>query len=57
MEAAVSPAAGVASQFRAFVRKYMEVDGESRRPYLFYNTWNFQERNKWWKWEGLPYLV
>jgi alpha-galactosidase len=52
MEAAVSPAAGVASQFRAFVRKYMEVDGESRRPYLFYNTWNFQERNKWWNGKG-----
>jgi alpha-galactosidase len=52
MEAAVSRAAGVASQFRAFVRKYMEVDGESRRPYLFYNTWNFQERNKWWNGKG-----
>jgi alpha-galactosidase len=48
MEAAVSPVDSVASQFRTFVRKYMELNGESRRPYLFFNTWNFQERNKWW---------
>ncbi len=52
MEAAVSPAETVASHFRAFVRKYMELNGESRRPYLFYNTWNFQERNKWWNRKG-----
>lgn len=48
MEAAVSPVDSVASDFRTFVRKYMEINGESRRPYLFFNTWNFQERNKWW---------
>ena len=30
----------------------MEVEGESRRPYLYYNTWNFQERNKWWNGKG-----
>ena len=52
MEAAISPAEAVASQFRTFVRKYMEINGESRRPYLFYNTWNFQERNKWWNGKG-----
>ena len=32
----------------------MSVNAESRKPYLFYNTWNFQERNKWWN--GKPYL-
>src|ERR1700761_8623615 len=52
MEAAVSPAERVAGHFRASVRKYMEVEGESRRPYLLYNTWNFQERNKWWNGKG-----
>jgi len=48
MVAAVAPTDAIASQFRTFVRKYMELNGESRRPYLFFNTWNFQERNKWW---------
>jgi alpha-galactosidase len=52
MEAAVCPAGAVASQFRTFVRKYLEAQGESRRPYLYYNTWNFQERNKWWNGKG-----
>ena len=52
MEAAVSPAGRVAGHFRTFVRKYLEVEGESRRPYLLYNTWNFQERNKWWNGKG-----
>ena len=27
---------------------------ESRKPYIYYNTWNHQERNKYFK--GLPYL-
>ncbi len=50
MEAAVSSsgAAGVAAQFRKFVREAMDTNGGSRTPYLFYNTWNFQERDKWW---------
>src|SRR5580700_8297149 len=26
----------------------------SRKSYISYNTWNFQERNKWWN--GKPYL-
>ena len=25
----------------------MTQNTESRKPYIFYNTWNFQERNKW----------
>ena len=39
---------GVARQFRKFVREAMDTNGSSRPPYLFYNTWNFQERDKWW---------
>ena len=26
----------------------MTQNAESRKPYIFYNTWNFQERNRWW---------
>lgn len=37
----------LASTYRRFVLKYMTQNTESRKPYIFYNTWNFQERNKW----------
>jgi alpha-galactosidase len=37
----------LASTFRTFVLNYMTQNSGSRRPYIFYNTWNFQERNKW----------
>jgi alpha-galactosidase len=40
--------------FRNFVHKWMSPNAESRKPYLFYNTWNYQERNKWWN--GRSYL-
>lgn len=37
----------MASQFRTFILKYQSVNPESRRPYIYYNTWGRQERAKW----------
>jgi alpha-galactosidase len=37
----------MARQFRTFIRKYQSENLESRKPYLFYNTWGRQERVKW----------
>ena len=44
----------LASTYRRFALKYMTQNLATRKPYIFYNTWNFQERNKWWN--GKPYL-
>jgi alpha-galactosidase len=44
----------LAQTYRQFVLKYMTQNSATRKPYIFYNTWNFQERNKWWN--GRPYL-
>ncbi|MDR3717451.1 MAG: alpha-galactosidase [Bryobacteraceae bacterium] len=44
----------LASAYRTFLLRYQSEAAESRKPYVFYNTWNFQERNKWWY--GKPYL-
>ncbi|MFL6466238.1 MAG: alpha-galactosidase [Bryobacteraceae bacterium] len=44
-----------AAAFRTHLLRWMTPQLESRRPYIFYNTWNFQERNKWWN--GKPYLA
>ena len=44
----------LAAQYRRFILSGLSVGGETRRPYIFYNTWNFQERNKWFN--GKPYL-
>jgi alpha-galactosidase len=44
----------LASTYRRFALKSMAQNEATRRPYIFYNTWNFQERNKWWN--GKPYL-
>ena len=38
----------LARAYRAFVLTGMTQNAESRQPYVFYNTWNFQERNRWW---------
>ena len=38
----------LAAVFREFQLKYSSLNSESRKPYIFYNTWNFQERNMWW---------
>jgi alpha-galactosidase len=37
----------VAPVFRRFVLNEMTSRREPRRPYIFYNTWNYQERQKW----------
>ncbi|MGB2613339.1 MAG: alpha-galactosidase [Phycisphaerae bacterium] len=38
----------LARAYRAFVLRHMTLNAESRKPYIFYNTWAYQERNKWW---------
>ncbi len=50
MEASASSAGmeGLARQFRTFVREAMDTKGGRAFPYLLYDTWNFQERDKWW---------
>ncbi|MDF2686868.1 MAG: hypothetical protein K0S55_2051, partial [Clostridia bacterium] len=37
----------LAAYYREFQLKYATLNTESRKPYIFYNTWAFQERNKW----------
>jgi len=44
----------LASAYRQFMLKYISQNLASRKPYIFYNTWNFQERNRWAN--GRPYL-
>jgi len=44
----------LAAAYRRFVLRELSMSAESRKPYIFYNTWNFQERNKWWN--QRPYL-
>lgn len=38
----------LAAAFREFQLKYATLNLESRKPYIFYNSWCFQERNRWW---------
>lgn len=38
----------LAAAFREFQLKYVTLNPESRKPYIFYNTWCFQERNCFW---------
>lgn len=45
----------LAKNYRDFVLHYMSQNTESRKPYIFYNTWNFQERNR--NWYKKPYLA
>ena len=44
----------VAKMHRRHVLEYMSENIFSRKPYIFYNTWNYQERIQ--AWEGKPYL-
>ncbi|GHV44574.1 hypothetical protein FACS189492_1130 [Clostridia bacterium] len=39
----------LARQYRTFVLNYFSLNAESRKPYIFYNTWARQERDKWWR--------
>ncbi len=43
------PQAEVQKAFRTFLLQDQAPYPESRKPYVFYNTWNFQERNHDWK--------
>ena len=45
----------LAKNYRDFVLQDMSLNSESRKPYIFYNTWNFQERNR--NWYKKPYLA
>ena len=40
--------------YREFLLRYITENTESRKPYIFYNTWNNQERNR--ADRGKPYL-
>ncbi len=41
-------------EYRRFFLEEVADNNESRKPYIFYNTWNYQERLKYF--EGKPYL-
>ncbi|MGI4787802.1 MAG: alpha-galactosidase [Janthinobacterium lividum] len=45
----------LASSYRDFVLHFQSDNAESRQPYVFYNTWNYQERVK--AWQQRPYLA
>jgi alpha-galactosidase len=40
--------------YRGFVLRHLALSPASRKPQIFYNTWNYQERLK--SWMGKPYL-
>lgn len=44
----------LANEYRNFVLHYLTQNSESRKPYIFYNTWGRQERVHW---GGKPYLA
>lgn len=37
----------LASAFRRFILRYQSQNLETRKPYIFYNTWQFQTDNRW----------
>ena len=37
----------LAARYRDFVLRYLSQNRESRKPYIFYNTWGRQERVRW----------
>jgi alpha-galactosidase len=43
-----------AEAYRAFVRGDLSQNPQTRAPRVYYNTWNYQERNRWWN--GKSYL-
>jgi alpha-galactosidase len=43
----------LASTYREFILRYVTANAESRKPYIFYNTWGRQERVQW---TGQKYL-
>ena len=45
----------MAQNYRTFMLKDIAINTSSRTPYIYYNTWGFQERNKCWN--GKKYLT
>jgi alpha-galactosidase len=45
--AVAGPIDALAPVFRKFVLSGMAPQSDSRKPLVFYNTWNYQERQKW----------
>ncbi|KAK9465548.1 hypothetical protein V1512DRAFT_249016 [Lipomyces arxii] len=39
----------LSEQYRTFILRYMSITPATRTPYIFYNTWNFQERDASWR--------
>ena len=44
----------LAAAYRLFVLRHQSQNLESRKPYIFYNTWAYQERNQ--AWNGAAFL-
>ena len=44
----------LAEAWREFVLRWMSPNAASRTPYIFYNTWNFQERHQAWEKGNYP---
>ena len=44
----------VARRYRRFMLREQSENAESRKPYIYYNSWNHQERIH--DWQGRPYL-
>jgi alpha-galactosidase len=40
--------ADLARHYRTFILNRFALHDTSRQPYIYYNTWNFQERNRHW---------
>lgn len=38
----------LAHTYRTFILRHLTFNQESRQPYIFYNTWAYQERNQAW---------
>jgi alpha-galactosidase len=45
----------LAAAYRRFVLEHLSLSSATRQPHIFYNTWNYQERN--FHWNGQPYLA
>jgi alpha-galactosidase len=52
--AVIGPEENLAESYRSYVLKYLSQNTESRKPYIFYNTWGRQERVQW---AGQKYLT
>jgi alpha-galactosidase len=45
----------LATIYRSFILDHLSLYPATRQPLIFYNTWNYQERNK--HWNNQPYLA